>query len=177
VSEAVAIAPAGPGAAATLAALYAATLDDGWTEAAIGRLLASAEGFALTACAQDRALGFALARAHGDDCELLALGVREEARRRGLGARLVAAVCAEARRRGAARVFLEVAEDNAPARALYGRAGFAVLGRRARYYARADGRAAALVLGRALSACAKEASTRPRPAPRDRATTPRGRAR
>ncbi|MFA4893699.1 GNAT family N-acetyltransferase, partial [Brevundimonas sp.] len=45
----------------------------------------------------------------------------------------------EAAARGARRLFLEVAEDNEAARALYGRAGFSEAGRRPRYYARADG--------------------------------------
>jgi ribosomal-protein-alanine N-acetyltransferase len=56
---------------------------------------------------------------------------------------------------GAERMFLEVAEDNAAARALYARAGFAEAGRRRGYYARPDGPAAdalvlALDLGNAL---------------------------
>ena len=41
--------------------------------------------------------------------------------------------------RGAVRVFLEVADDNAAARALYARAGFVEAGRRPGYYAGADG--------------------------------------
>ena len=41
--------------------------------------------------------------------------------------------------RGATRVFLEVAEDNLAARALYERTGFVEAGRRPGYYAAADG--------------------------------------
>ena len=53
---------------------------------------------------------------------------------------------------GAVRLFLEVAEDNAAARALYDRAGFRPIGRRKAYYARPDGgRTDALVLGRDLA--------------------------
>ena len=48
---------------------------------------------------------------------------------------------------GAERMFLEVAEGNAAARALYARTGFAGAGRRRGYYARADGsREDALIL-------------------------------
>jgi ribosomal-protein-alanine N-acetyltransferase len=50
---------------------------------------------------------------------------------------------------GAVAMFLEVAEGNAAARALYGAAGFAEAGRRRRYYA--DG-GDALVLRRELAA-------------------------
>jgi ribosomal-protein-alanine N-acetyltransferase len=65
--------------------------------------------------------------------------VRPGARRHGVGTELVARGAAEAAARGAKRLFLEVADDNAAARALYARAGFAEAGRRPRYYARADG--------------------------------------
>jgi len=48
------------------------------------------------------------------------------ARRRGLGSRVVRELCAWALERGAGQVYLQVAEDNAPARALYETLGFAV---------------------------------------------------
>jgi ribosomal-protein-alanine N-acetyltransferase len=49
--------------------------------------------------------------------------------------------------RGATRLFLEVADDNAAALALYARAGFSEAGRRPGYYARPDGvRQDALIL-------------------------------
>jgi ribosomal-protein-alanine N-acetyltransferase len=48
---------------------------------------------------------------------------------------------------GATRLFLEVADDNAAALALYARAGFSEAGRRPGYYARPDGgRQDALIL-------------------------------
>jgi ribosomal-protein-alanine N-acetyltransferase len=65
--------------------------------------------------------------------------VRPAARRSGLGGRLVGEGVLAAAARGAGRVFLEVAEDNAAARALYARAGFVEAGRRPGYYAGADG--------------------------------------
>jgi ribosomal-protein-alanine N-acetyltransferase len=48
-------------------------------------------------------------------------------------------------------MFLEVAKDNAPALALYGRFGFVKVGERAGYYRRADGaRATAVVMRKSL---------------------------
>jgi ribosomal-protein-alanine N-acetyltransferase len=44
-----------------------------------------------------------------------------------------------ARRGDAKRIFLEVAEDNEAALALYRKLGFQEVGRRKRYYARRDG--------------------------------------
>ena len=90
--------------------------------------------------------GFILIRTVADEAEILTLAVRPAGRRQGLGARLVRAATDRARAAGATRMFLEVAEDNAPARALYDALGFAAAGRRPRYYARADGPAADALL-------------------------------
>ncbi len=83
--------------------------------------------------------GFILMRAVADEAEILTLAVRPAARRAGEGLRLVRMGLEGAAELGATRVFLEVAEDNVAARALYARAGFAEAGRRRGYYAGADG--------------------------------------
>jgi ribosomal-protein-alanine N-acetyltransferase len=90
--------------------------------------------------------GLALAQSLGEECEILTLGVVPKRRRGGIGSALLAAVIAETRRRGARTLFLEVAEDNTAARALYGSHGFVQIGRRANYYRRVSGLADALVL-------------------------------
>lgn len=94
-----------------------------------------------------RPQGFAVWRDLGEEAELLTIGVAAAARRKGLGAALLAAVVVAARAAGANRLFLEVGADNAAARALYARAGFSQLGVRKAYYA--DG-ADAYVLARDL---------------------------
>ena len=99
--------------------------------------------------------GFLLGRAAAGEAELLTLAIAPEARRRGLGQRLGGRFLYQARLRGAANAFLEVAADNAPAQALYDRAGFAPAGRRRGYYAGPDGRVQdALVLRRELAPAA-----------------------
>ena len=60
-------------------------------------------------------------------------------RRAGLARRLLAEGLAEARRRGARRMTLEVAADNVGAQALYREFGFLEAGRRRNYYRKADG--------------------------------------
>ena len=131
-----------------LAALHAGAFDAPWDAWAFESLLNQA-GVHL---AEDPD-GFILMRTVADEAEILTLAVRPEARRRGLGAELVARGVAGAAARGATRVFLEVAEDNDAARALYARAGFTEAGRRPRYYARADGsRRDALLLSLELAA-------------------------
>jgi len=69
---------------------------------------------------------------HGVDNERFLLDgicVAQEARSRGIGSRLLAAIEAEAVRRGYHAVRLEVIDDNWRARALYERLGFEVLRR------------------------------------------------
>jgi ribosomal-protein-alanine N-acetyltransferase len=96
-------------------------------------------------------VGFALFRAVADEAELLTISVMPEVQRGGIGAELLAACGEGARSAGAARMFLEVAEGNLAARALYDRAGYRECGRRRGYYQRPDGsRDDALVMEKAL---------------------------
>ena len=117
-----------------LAALHAEAFDAPWSASAFADLLAQT-GVAL----KGEADGFILIRTVADEAEIMTVAVRPSARRQGLGGRLVRAAAAHAAGSGATRIFLEVAEDNAPARALYGALGFELAGRRPRYYPRAEG--------------------------------------
>ncbi|CUX80591.1 MAG: ribosomal-protein-alanine N-acetyltransferase RimI [Roseibaca calidilacus] len=80
--------------------------------------------------------GFILLRIVLDEAEVLTFAVAPQAQGRGMGAALLAQALAQAKSRGVGRIFLEVAADNAPARALYARAGFRETGLRKGYYAR-----------------------------------------
>ena len=128
-----AIVLAGPAHAAALAALHAAVFRDGeaWNQAVIAGLLAQPGVFALI----DPAGGMLLARLAADEAEILTLAVAPASRRRGIGAGVLAAAMRRAAAAGAAAMFLEVASANAAAGALYAKAGFVRVGRRARYYA------------------------------------------
>ncbi len=118
-----------------------------WSEADFAAMLADPLVFLLV----EGDAGFLLGRAVAGEAELLTLAVAPESRRLGLGRRLVARFLYQARLRGAALAFLEVAAGNAGAVALYDSAGFAVAGRRRGYYARPDGgREDALVMARDL---------------------------
>ena len=70
----------------------------------------------------------------GDDAQVMTIGVAPSAQRRGLGGLLLSTLVERAVELGARSVLLEVRVDNEPAIELYRRAGFAVLGRRPRYY-------------------------------------------
>jgi ribosomal-protein-alanine N-acetyltransferase len=139
------IAFAGIAHAAAMAAIHRRAFPprEAWGPDAIGIQLALPGGFGwLDPCG-----GMILARVAADEVEVLTLAVVPEARRRGVGARLLDAAMTVAFARGARTAFLEVSVGNSAARALYKRAGFTPAGRRPRYYA--DG-TDALVLRRAL---------------------------
>ena len=134
--------------AVRLAERHAAAFSAPWDAPAFEALLDQTGVFVI-----EEPEGFILLRAVADEAEILTLAVCPPARRRGLGARLVRDGATEAASRGAGRLFLEVADDNAAALALYARAGFAEAGRRPGYYARPDGgRQDALILALNLPA-------------------------
>jgi [ribosomal protein S18]-alanine N-acetyltransferase len=150
------IRPLGPFDLQALAELHAACFAEAWDAEALAALLAMPGAFALMAgeegpSGEGEALGFVMVRAIAGEAEIISLGVRPERRRHGLGRRLLAAGSAEAALRGTQRLFLEVAADNLPARALYLGSGFAQIGRRENYYRRPGGETAALVLARDIT--------------------------
>lgn len=115
-----------------------------WSAAAFAATLADPAAFLLSAPG-----ALLVGRVLAGEAELLTLATDPAQRRQGLARALLAGFEAEAARRGAAEAFLEVAENNAPARALYAAAGWRQVGRRAGYY---PGAVAALVLRKPLAA-------------------------
>jgi [ribosomal protein S18]-alanine N-acetyltransferase len=79
-------------------------------------------------------VAYIASRVSADELHINNIGVREESRRRGLGAALLGEALEEGARRGARLAVLEVREGNAAAQALYMRFGFEVVGRRRDYY-------------------------------------------
>jgi len=134
-----------------LARIHAAAFAAPWTAHDIEVL--SAEPGVLALVAEDGPVrGFILARMAGEEAEILTLAVDPDMRRRGAGRALVLAAAAQTRLLGAGALFLEVAQDNPAALALYAGLGFEAAGRRTNYYARPDGgRIDALILRRALN--------------------------
>ena len=118
---------------AVLAAIHAAAFppEDAWGWEVMAVHLGLPNTFGLL----DERGGMLLVRLAADESELLTLAVQPRCRREGVAAGMLHAAMAEARTRGAIVMFLEVATNNDPARALYARAGFTEVGRRPRYYA------------------------------------------
>lgn len=78
--------------------------------------------------------GFIVYRAIADEAEIITVGVHPDARRTGIGIALIGVMEADLKKQGVNHIFLEVAEDNVAARALYEQCGFTIVGRRPRYY-------------------------------------------
>ena len=128
-----------PSHARIAAALHATCFDTPWSEVEFVRLFEQ-PGVAGLMWQADAPEGFILVRAAADEAEILTLAVIANRRRRGIAARLLDEACRMLRAGGTNRLFLEVAADNAAARALYAERGFAVTGRRAGYYDRGAAR-------------------------------------
>ena len=79
-------------------------------------------------------LGFADLHVVSDDAHVNEIGVREDARRRGIGSALMERMLDVCRRKGAVRVSLEVRTGNLPAIGLYEKYGFRTAGRRKNFY-------------------------------------------
>ncbi|HKP73164.1 MAG TPA: ribosomal protein S18-alanine N-acetyltransferase [Pyrinomonadaceae bacterium] len=78
--------------------------------------------------------GFVGARVSARELHVNNIGVREDARRFGVGSALIGTAIAAAKRLGARTGILEVRAGNVAAQALYRRHGFEVAGRRRNYY-------------------------------------------
>jgi len=147
-----ALTEAGPRDAAALAALHAAAFRRGWSEDEFERLLIDHTVIAHRAMIGRTLAGFILSRLAGGEAEILSVAVGTARRGRGLGRKLLDLHLRRLAGLGATAVFLEVDEDNAPARRLYARAGFREVGRRPAYYSRGgEPPANALVLRRDLA--------------------------
>ncbi|MGE4481101.1 GNAT family N-acetyltransferase [Acidocella sp.] len=120
---------AGLAHAAVLAAMHGAVFPhDPWDEAAFRALLGQPGALALI----HEAGGFLLLRSVLDEAEILTLGAVEK--RRGIAGALLEEALRRLRRIGVRTLYLEVAADNVPARALYEKYGFTAAGLRKAYY-------------------------------------------
>jgi ribosomal-protein-alanine N-acetyltransferase len=105
-----------------------------WTAGMFWSELAAADRWYLVALAGDEVVGYAGLCVYPDAAWVQNIAVRRSAQGTGLGGRLLDALLAEAARRGAPQIALEVAADNAVAQRLYARRGFVVTGVRRGYY-------------------------------------------
>lgn len=140
---------ADPDRAGEIAALHQQLFDPPWSEDSIRVLLEHPAAASLVAIAgpQKTMAGFVMAQLAADEVEILSIGVAPEFHKRGVGRKLLEGLVRAMQRAEATRLFLEVADDNMAAQALYRGMGFTEAGRRKAYYERSGGPAAdALIL-------------------------------
>ena len=142
---------AAPERAAEIATLHARLFPLAWDEAAVKALLEHPASTSLMAIAGDpkAVTGFVIGQLAADEAEIISIGVAPDWQRQGLGKKLVEGLIRAVKRGEAHKLFLEVAEDNSAAKALYTSLGFKESGRRKGYYER-QGRPAADALILAL---------------------------
>lgn len=124
----------GEGDAALLAELEKAAFEHPWSHPDLAAELAKPGTLCLALRDGPRLAAAALFSTVLDEAELLRIATRPEARRRGHGRTLLAAALERVGEAGIRSVFLEVEENNLPARALYRQLGFERTGRRPAYY-------------------------------------------
>lgn len=131
---------ASPERAEEVAALHARLFSPPWDINAVKSMLEHPASTSLVAVAgtgeQKVVVGFVMGQLAADAAEIISIGSAPDWQRFGLGKMLVQGLVRAARRGDAKRLFLEVAEDNTAALALYESSGFTELGRRRGYYQR-----------------------------------------
>jgi ribosomal-protein-alanine N-acetyltransferase len=123
---------------------------ESWSASQLLATLALPGSWARLALSGSQAAGFTLCRAAGPEVELLLIAVAPNVRRTGVASRLMSRLQEDSLIRGASELFLEVREDNEPARKLYELAGFVQVGYRPEYYAGSDGSRRAAITMRFL---------------------------
>jgi len=135
-----------------LAQLHGASFHRGWGEGEFEVMLSERNTLVHRLRLGRKIVGFAVSRMAADEAEILSIAVAASHRGRGLSCDLLLTHLGHLSGRGVRTVFLEVEENNQPARRLYERAGFGVAGRRERYYQQPGGQQLnALLMRRDLS--------------------------
>ena len=134
--------------AGLLADIQARAFRHGWGRDEFERLIAerAVRAHVVSEGPRGAPMGFVLSHVVAPEAEILSIAVRTDRRGRGLGLALLRHHLARLAAEGVTTSFLEVEEGNAAALALYGRLGYAQVGRRKGYYA--GGGADALLLRR-----------------------------
>jgi ribosomal-protein-alanine N-acetyltransferase len=138
--------------APALARIHGASFHRGWGEGEFESMLSERNTLVHRLRIGRKIVGFSVSRMAADEAEILSIAVAESHRGRGLSSQLLLTHLGHLAGHGIKTVFLEVEENNQPARRLYQRAGFAIAGRRERYYRQAGGEPLnALLMRRDLS--------------------------
>ena len=134
-----------------LAQLHGTSFHRGWGESEFERMLAERDTLVQRLRLGRKIIGFAVSRMGADEAEILSIAIDAGHRGKGFSRNLLLTHLGHLAGYGVRSIFLEVEENNHPARRLYQWAGFAVVGRRERYYQQDGEQLNALLMRRDLS--------------------------
>ncbi len=96
--------------------------------------LAMVSGNPAAGNSSQRPVGYAVGRMAADECELISIGVLPEFRRQGIAKILLDKIIRDCVGENMQKLFLEVQENNRPAKLLYKKYRFETVGHRKEYY-------------------------------------------
>ena len=134
-----------------LAQLHGTSFHRGWGENEFERMLAERNTLVQRLRLGRKIIGFAVSRMGADEAEILSIAIDAGHRGKGYSRNLLLTHLGHLAGYGVRSIFLEVEENNHPARRLYQWAGFTVVGRRERYYRQDGEQLNALLMRRDLS--------------------------
>ena len=117
-----------------IAEIEASSFTDPWSEKSIEESLASSAVTTYKAVSDGMICGYASLMSVSGEGELINIAVRSYCRKNGIGQALMDKVAETAMERGIKSLYLEVRSMNIPARAMYEKNGFGIIGVRRTYY-------------------------------------------
>ena len=117
-----------------VAALEKVCFSDPWSEQSVAGELSNPLSVWLVCVEKDRVLGYVGSQTVLGETDMMNVAVSPDARRRGIGEKLILELVERLKERDSHCLTLEVRATNAPAIALYEKLGFTQVGRRPNYY-------------------------------------------
>ena len=117
-----------------VAQLEQACFSDPWSLQAVTGEITNPLSLWLVAVEENRVIGYIGSQSVLGEADMMNLAVSQDARGKGIGAKLVLALMERLRQNGVYHLTLEVRVSNAPAISLYQKLGFQSIGRRPNYY-------------------------------------------
>ena len=126
--------PMNAGHVGQIAELEKLCFSDPWSERSLVSELTAAYSYWLVAVDGDRVVGYVGSQSSFDEADMMNIAVHPDYRRRGVAEQLVTLLCDGLAAKNVHVLMLEVRASNEPAKTLYGKLGFAQVGRRPNYY-------------------------------------------
>lgn len=117
-----------------LSTLHKEAFQEAWSIKAFQDLVSMPAAFGFLAENKGMPVGFIICQGTDEEAEIITIATKQGARRSGVGRILL-----ERALQKVPVMFLEVADDNVAAKSFYLTCGFAKVGRRPKYYKRAEG--------------------------------------